>query len=446
MALIYADDFQQIKYTGFTMNGPGQVSYMAAKDGPRLNGIFESYGFAPPSGAGYSGNGLYPDVIFDLVQNALMIQRISATTYVGGEAGLLRTVTYAGDTVRFSFLIELHPVYKNSGPFLSFGTSMTPGNNEQGLYSIGVNASGFYTVNSVDTTTTAYYSPASAKIFHEVVFTPTTMEFWLGDTLIATQPRSNIPIKQFRVGFYNLAVVWVMWVHGIIVSDNSGTTMTGRIGRKRAVTYAAVAQGAIGSTVVATPAASTALAVIQRPATGKATDTDSTMLGSLVSPLGYITNAFTATKDSKVPYAAIANVQVKRRAPAGDGLAAFPYIKIGATKIRGTPPLSKSLWNLYNTEIPIGGGQVFTDFEFGFDQDFLDVDRVFISNRSGVEVYGNPTPGYALVGSPYTAKVPAIVKANIEPTQYTAYISDYAKSTLTLDMKVADNLTYSQDQ
>jgi hypothetical protein len=350
--------------------------------------------------------------------------------------GLQRSFDYAGDTVRFGFCVALATLYMPRGTFVTFG----------GMYTVGVDfATGKYTLNDVLTDTDAQLG-IDTPIFHEVVFTPTTVELWISKLKIAEQPRSPVAVKSIRFGSAGSSAnnLFALSLYSLIVVDNTGT-FTGPIGRKLAKSFQATAQGTIQSANV--PSNYTALQIINRIADGKDVETGSYILGVLASPNGYVANAFTSVKDSKLPLAACANMQVKRKSPAADGLAPFPYIKIGATKVRGTPLVPSSLWNVFNTEIPIAPSQVFTNFEFGYEHDFLDVDRVFITNRAGVEVYGNVSQlPPAISGPVFTNKVPTFGKVDIANTSLQAYVFDYAKSTLVVENTPINNLTYLQDQ
>lgn len=438
MALIYAEDFAGIGAQGL---GGGVFSgYVNDATGLlAMQRLVNGYGFELPAYQTLSGNQWINTVNYEQAKKALMLNMYPATSYAfsppGSAIGLQRTFNYTGDTVRFGFCVTLVTNYIPKGPFVIF----------EDMFSVGVDsATGNYMLNDVVTDTTAVFG-IDTQMFHEVVFTPTKMELWISKTKIAEVSRSPTPIRKVRFGPTGASLLnfFALYLHSLIVVDNTGT-FTGPIGRKLAKTFPATAQGTIQSTV--TPAGNTALAVINKIADGKDVEAGAYILGVLASPNGYVTNGFTGVKDAKVPLAACINIQARRKSPAADGLAPFPYIKIGATKVSATPPPVSSLWNVYSVEIPIVPSQTFTTFEFGYDQDFLDVDRVFITNRDGVAVYGNPTATWALAGSDFTAKVPAIVRADVNNAQFNAYISDYAKSTLTLDMKVADNLTYSQDQ
>lgn len=436
MALIYADDFAGIGLQGIGANSVLQISNDATVM-LAMQRLVNGYGFDLPAYQNLGGSSWMNTVNYDLIRKALIIHMYQPASYTfsPGVIGLQRTFNYSGDTVRFGFLAALSSTYMPRGPFVTF----------EDLYTVGVDfTTGNYMINDVVTSTPAQLG-IDTPMYHEVVFTPTTMELWISKTKIAEVSRSSIPVRKIRFGQAGISTLnmFGLTLYNLIVVDNTGT-FVGPIGRMAVKSYQATAQGTIQSANV--PSNYTALQIINKIADGKDVETGGYILGVLASPNGYVTNAFTSVKDSKIPLAACVNMQARRKSPAADGLAPFPYIKVGATKVSATPIPVTSLWNVYSTEIPMVPSQVFTNFEFGYDQDFLDVERVFITNRDGVAIYGNPTVTPALSGPAFLSKVPTLGQTNVVNTTINAYVTDYSKSTLLIGLTSVENITYRQEQ
>jgi hypothetical protein len=437
MALIYADDFGGI---GLQNVGGGGIFASFNNDATTMLAIqrlVNGYGFDLPAYQNLGGNSWMNTVNYDLNKKALLINMYQQASYTfsPGAIGLQRTFNYSGDTVRFGFLAALSTLYMPRGPFVTF----------EDLYTVGVDfTTGNYMINDVVTSTPAQLG-IDTPMYHEVVFTPTTMELWISKTKIAEVSRSAIPVRRIRFGQAGTSTLnlFGLTLYNLIVVDNTGT-FKGPIGRMGVKTYQATAQGTIQSANV--PSNYTALQIINKIADGKDVETGSYILGVLASPNGYVTNAFTSTYNGRLPLAACVNIQARRKSPAADGLAPYPYIKIGATKVSATPQPVSSLWNVFCTEIPMVPSQTFTAFEFGYDQDFLDVERVFISNRDGVAIYGNQSVTPAISGPAFLSKVPTLGQTNIANTTVNAYVTDYSKSTLQIGLTSVENITYRQEQ
>jgi len=433
MALIFADDFQQLGVAGNAMSSMF-VTWVLNASIPTFTQSIEAMGYTLPASSYYSNGAAWPCVAYDPTEKALALSRANVTDYSAGVYGLQRKFNYAGDTVRFHVVLTINPTYQPSGTFIDF----------DGLYAIGVNANGNYTMNGVEINYPAYYGAVRMKIFHEIVFGPDYMELWIGTTRVARQSRAGVPVRVMTVGFASTYAQWGIWLYSLIVADNTGTNFTGQIGRKTAKTFPVATVLAQESTVSAFPVATTAIALLARLADNKWAETGGQMLGSLTSPNGYVKNAYSGLKDTKTPYAALINIQAKRRTPAGDGLGVQPYIKVGITKVSGAVTVPTSTWNVFSVEIPMAPSQVFTAFEFGYDQDFADADRVFISNRDGVVVYGSASAqSYALAGPTFTGKQPTISKTDIVDTTIVSYVADYSQTTV-ISMTPVSNLTYQQ--
>lgn len=389
MALILADDFQQLAKGYFVASGPyDRLTVNPNSD--YVTGIIASSGYAQPATAAVTNaDGAFnAEVVYDGTKKALLLSKGMAATRAGGERGLMRKVDYEGSILRFSFLIELHPQYKGTGVFLEFGT-MLPGANDAPQHTVSISAGGTYMLNGTDTNVAAYYN--NVKVFHEVVFTDTTVELWVTDRKIAEQARpTNIRITSFRAGFVDVTYA-AMWLHSLIIADNTGTVMNGKIGRKLAKSYEPTAQETVQSTIEASPANSTALAVIKQPAEIRTVDTGGKMLGSLVSPSAYVLNSFSFTKDAKKPVAACVNIQAKRRERVGDGLVPIPFITIDGVKTSNAPKQFTGLWNQQCVPIAIDLTKNFTAFSAGYEHDYVptESEKLFIDDRSSVDVYGS---------------------------------------------------------
>lgn len=436
MALIFADDFQQIAQLGYTQTGP----FVSSSNSAASVLAMQAYGFDLP--AYRPSSTIIPSVGYVTDLNALCIRNWTTMTAGGNVIGLRKQFRYSGDTVRFSFQLTLSTTYGPiSGAFISFN---------DGMYSIGVDANGNYTVNDESTGEIAYYG-ADVKLFHEIVFTPTKMELWIGERMVKSVDRTPVPVKTMLLGFAAASGSQMcFYVHSMIVADNSGTTWAGRIGRTAAKTFSATAIGEIGSVVSASPVNATALAVIIKPSMDKSTEMGTPMVGSLVSPKPYTSDSFVFTKDSIIPLGAIVNIQSKRRSPSGDNMVARPFILVGAKKVYGNPVRTpSSLWDVQAIEIPIAVEQSFTTFTAGYDRDFLlAANKVYMNGHEKVEVYGEDSPDsvYVLEGPGFIAKSPTVKGAEISNPIINAYTFDYAKSNLTIGMTSVSNLTYKQDQ
>lgn len=402
MALIFADDFQQWN-TGISsaLKGPGLYPQYLGQDIASYVGEVNSLGIFQPSYAqGYgSANTILFTLYYDTTKGALCIvqPRSPADTQVALASGYRRKINYEGDTLYFGATIELGGITSLfSGDFLIFG------NNPDGvtftasdqvgayLYGVGIDADGFYTFNGISTTTPAYFKPATVLSYIDVIFTPTSMELWINDVKVATQARQNVQLKEFGITAGKLVKSsgsnFCIWMHSLIVADNT-EGFGQRVGRKRVRTEPVRSTPTLESTY---NGQQTALAGLSRYATTPTSEIDSQMLGSLVSPLPFVRNDFGSTRnDAKKPYGAAVNLQVKRLFPSADGMAVHPYVTIAGTKVYGNKVLSTSTWKEYSTEVPIAPGQTFSAFNFGYEHDYKDPNRVYAIDRQNAEVWGN---------------------------------------------------------
>lgn len=457
MALIFADDFQQLSAMA-SMTDPATGGSVSVTTGVQILDTFEAYGFERNVLQYNSASVAYPTVCYATQAGAVRLQYLSSTAvFSSGTAGLGKTIKYTGDTLYLSFWMTLQS--KVSG-FRGVGTLISLGNN---LYTVSVLDNGNFALNGIDTDTPAYYAGVDVKTFYEVILGPDYIEFWISNTRIARQPRTPLPIDYFRVGFSDYLYNWALYLHSLVICDNTGTTLNSRIGRRPAKTFLPLAATTVESTLSNT--GSNALAILKPTAISKSIEAGAS-IGSLISPDGFVKNAFT-TKIDVVPVALLVNVQMKRRMPAGDGLTAVPYVKIGANVTEGVRKLPSSLWNVFSCEVPAIIGSGFTDVEFGYVHDYVDMHKVYIDSRTGVAVYGEESSS-ALKGSPYLANAvnftsrtvenltfsmyqmpfsdPKFTSANVDNVEYSAYFPDYTKTALKTVMQTVNNTTFTQDQ
>jgi hypothetical protein len=403
MALIFADDFQQWNSSISTgLKASGLYQQYLGQDVPGYLNEATALGIYPPHYVqGYGGaNSILFSLYYDTTKGALACCHPRAPNEGGAAnaSGYRRLFNYEGDTLYFGATLEMGGttnVY--NGDFLFFGNAPDPnaftGTDFVGtnyLYSVGIDASGFYTFNGVSTTVQAYYKPATVQVYFDCVFGPDYMELWINNVMCLRQSRQNIALKEFAISASRLITItntnFCIFVHSVIIADNTDG-FAQRIGRKRVKTEPVLTVPVQESTLQGSGAPAT---VLTRYASGPTTDSDGQMLGCLVSPLPFVKNDFGSTRSStKKPYAAAVNLQVKRLFPAADGLAVHPYVTIAGTKTFGNKVRPSSTWKEYSTEVPIAPGQTFTAFNFGYEHDYKDLNKVFIVDRQNTEVYGD---------------------------------------------------------
>lgn len=403
MALIFADDFQQWN-SGISsaLKASGLYPQYLGQDVASYVGEVNSLGiFQPSYTQGYGGaNSVLFSLYYDTAKGALCVvqpRAPSENTMAALASGYRRKINYEGDTLYFGATIEIGGVTSVfNGDFLIFGNTPDSQNftatDQVGnyLYGVGIDADGFYTFNGISTTVQAYYKPATVLCYIDVVFTPTSMELWINDVKVSTQTRQNIQLKEFGITAGKLVKItnqnFCIWTHSVIVADNT-EGFSQRVGRKRVRTEPVRSTPTLESTY---NGQQTALAGLSRYATTPTSEVDSQMLGSLVSPLPFVRNDFGSTRnDAKKPYGAAVNLQVKRLFPAADGLAVHPYVTIAGTKVYGNKVLSTSTWKEYSTEVPIAPGQTFTAFNFGYEHDYKDLNKVYMVDRQNTEVFSD---------------------------------------------------------
>lgn len=404
MALIYADDYQQwATAASDQIKSPGIYPQYLGQNVPFYLAEMQGLGIYQPSYAqGYGGaNSILYSLLYDTTRGALMAchPRSPADGSAALASGLRRKFEYDGDTLYFGTTIEFGGITDLfNGDFLFFGSNpdsvVFTGADQVGayLYGVGIDANGFFSFNGVSTTVQAYYKPATVLTYIDVVFTPTTMELWINNVLAATQARTNIKLKEFGITAGKLVKItgsnFCIWIHSVIIADST-PGFGQRIGRKRAKTEQVQTTPTIESSLI--PASGyIPLSIIRKFASGPTNETDIYMIGSLVSPLPYVRNDFGGTRvAAKKPYASAMNIQVKRLFPSADGMAVHPYVTIAGTKVYGDKVLPSSTWKMFHVPLPIAADQNFNAFNFGYEHDYKDLNKVYAVDRQNTEVYGS---------------------------------------------------------
>ena len=454
MALIFADDFQQLLPHMIAM--PAASTSSNITDCIHASTLMESQGFDMMQLWAYNSSTWLPTVFRRTPQNVLAVRNVPSgfSLYSPGATRLTKTIAYTGDTLFFGFWLSLFPDYPGVGAFIDF----------DGMYQVGVGANGNYTLNGVDTGEPAYFGNIEIKIFHDIVIGPDYIELYLGGRFIARQERTPLPVRRFSVGFQPSASYWAtVSIYSIIVADNTPGGFNSRIGRKSVKTVPAITAGTTESTP--SNASYTAIQTIVYPAYARNYENQAPYIrGSLTSPNPYVKNAFNSLKPEGMEVlSAMVNVQAKRRSPSGDGMTAVPYLKIGETITEGARVIPSSLWNVLRCEVPIDTAVDFTVFEFGYTHDYVDTNKAFVDTRNDVRVYGAEFTSlrgsdylslpvsmnmfltkdtYAAYDVPFAAGTVAKVEAQA-PT-FNGYALDYAATSL-IAKQVVENLTYSQD-
>lgn len=401
MALIFADDFQQWNVAGSgSIKAPGIFPQFLGQNVAPYQAEITALGiYTAASTQGFGGdNSVVHTLLYDTTKGALCICHGRAGLNNNQASGFRRQFSYEGDTLYIGFAMEFGTnFYTFPGDFLFLGNTpeqtvftTSDGVGSNYLYTVGVDANGFYTFNGVSTTTPAYYLPATVVMYLDIVLGPTSMELWINNKLVATQARLNINLKEIAISTSRMVTganqTFCIYAHSLIIADNT-EGFGQRIGRKRVKTEPVASTPLLESTY---NGQQTALAAMSRYASSPTGEIDSQMLGSLVSPLPFVRNDFGGTRlAAKKPYGAAVNLQVKRLFPAADGLAVHPYVTIAGTKVYGNKVLSTSTWKDYSTEVPIAPGQTFTAFNFGYEHDYKDLNKVYMVDRQNTEVFSD---------------------------------------------------------
>jgi hypothetical protein len=398
MALIFADDFQQWSTASTSLSGAGILQLFNNSHVQSYRGEVQCLGIYTPSYVSLSVSYVGYSLLYDTTKKALCVAHGSTDTQSPDASGFRKLISYEGDTLYFGLTMEFAGPYELSGNFLFFGNTpdqtvftATDGVGTNYLYTVGVDTNGFYTFNNVPTTVKAYYKPATVLSYLDVVLGPDYMELWINNVMQLRQTRTNINVKEFAISVSKMVNAnnqsFGIYMHSLILADNTDG-FGQRIGRKRAKTEP-VATVATLETVTNPVATYTPLQIISKFATGPTNETDTFMYGSLVSPLPYVRNDFTGTRvATKKPYAAAINIQAKRLFPAGDGLGLHPYVTIAGQKVFGNKMVPSSTWKVFNVGVPIVTAQSFSAFNFGYEHDYKDPNKVYAIDRQNAEVWG----------------------------------------------------------
>ena len=377
MALLFADDFQQMKKNSSNPSNLGSAGFSYV---PTFAAGIAAAGFDLPN-TRYNGN-LYSSVNYDDVLNCLIVQYTLGDIYTAGAQGLSRTLKYSGDTLFYNlnFLINTtqYAVIQLVGQILAIGSDV-----------LSLLANGNYALNGTDTGQQAVFTGAPVLQYIELVITKTDVSFYFSNTLILKQTRSitNMPTTSL-LGVQNSNTG--LQVYSLIIADNADGNIKTRIGRKVAKSVSIDSIKSQSATLE--PATGvTAVSALNRLTQDLYADTGGLLLGNIYSSVEYSKNTFTGAKPAgSSPRGVVANVQMKRRSPAGDGMTAVPYILYNGAEIPGKAYVPTSTWKSFSIELPIVlGAPDFTTFDFGYTIDYANVDKLFISNTDGVAVYGS---------------------------------------------------------
>lgn len=405
MATIFADDFQQWNVSGSgSIKAPGVFPQFLGQNIAPYQAEVTALGlYTAASTQGFGGdNSVVHTLLYDTQKGALYAAHGRAGLNNNAASGFRRQFSYEGDTLYVGFAMEFGTnFYTFPGDFMFFGNTpeqtvftTADGVGTNYLYTVGVDASGFYTFNGVSTTVPAYYLPATVVNYLDVVFGPDYMELWINDKRVATQARTNVNLKELAISTGRMVTsanqFFCIYLHSLIIADNSEGGFSQRVGRKRVRTEQ-IATVALRESNLQSSTGDQLL-TIKRFATGPTAEQDTQMWGSYVSPLPYLRNEFTAVKSTtKKPYSAVVNIQSKRLYPAGDGLGVHPYVTIAATKVFGKKSVPTSTWKFLSVEVPIAAGQTFTDFNFGYEHDYKEQNKIYAIDRNNAEIYGEET-------------------------------------------------------
>lgn len=387
MALIYADDFQQLA----TATQSGLTSMFQVTNSTLAStwvNVWEALGYSTFV-FGVSGvNRSHPVAYYSGV-GALGISAdfSSGWSYPNGTVGFRRSISYEGSTLFIGLCIAQYPNREMKGNFVQF-----PGTN----YALGINSSGFYTFNGVATTVAAYYGDAVVKNYFDIVINPAYCELWINNVrhvrIDQAGPKpTEIYLTHFDMTYlaYDSKASSGMYLYSLGWADDTAG-FAQRFGR-RMVKTEKVATVALNETPLVASGSTDVATVLGRYADDPTAETAGYMYGSLAGPVPYQKNDFTGVRSSiRKPVAALANFQSKRLYPAADGMGLLPYITIGGTKVYGNKIVPSSRWKTISSEIPIAAGQTFANFNFGYESDYKDPNRVYVVDRDQTEVYGNP--------------------------------------------------------
>lgn len=445
MALIFADDFQQLAKnthtaSGTNNTGPGATALYIAD-------TFEALGFRRP----YTmlGAGVYwSSVAYNTTDGCLRFaDRSESYTYyqpnADSAAGLKRDIVVKGDTfflnMRWASSNGFWYTNRYAGPFLSLN---------DGLFTVSLNVANNYVLNGVDTGVQALYEVEITQHL-ELIVGPDYVELWAGDNLVQRQNIATVPVTNFQICFPKPSALdstsSAFKLYSLIVADNSGTDFNTRIGRKLVKSVALTAIPSTQSTLE-TYSTTTMIQTLQTPMQTLDLDIHSTRgFGNVYSKLPFVKTSLTGAVGTPTKvYAAAINIQAKRRELSNDGMGVLPYIKLVSTEEYGPVFVPRARWKAANIPMAITPNLTVNNIEFGFMHDYApSTAKIYADDRSNVEVYGEPTP--AIVVLPFQTYVPTMTNIALQTPTYSAYVFDYAKSDLNIANTPVNNLTYYQD-
>jgi hypothetical protein len=449
MALIYADDFQQ--FAKNQNNAANTSNSVSAGQSIAISDAIEAMGFYRPS-AFVWGTVLqyWSSVAYNTATGSLFfIDRAQANNpYLATSTtvdGLKRDVVQKGDT----FFLSIQWACQQSGylpatypgPFLRLN---------DGLFSVEISTNYTYIFNGVDTGYDAVFDVEITQ-FLEIIVGPGYAELWNGDNLITRQTTTTVPIKNFQIRMpraitFNSTASGFKLL-GIIVSDSSGTALNTRIGRKLPKS---IALSSVPSTQHSFEQLGgvTFAQTLQTPMQTPDLNTTAALgYGNVYSAVPFArTSLIGSIGTPKKIYAAAINIQAKRRELAADGMTLLPYIKLATTEEYGGTYTPRARWKASCMPMAITPDLTVDTFEFGFQNDFpASTAKVYVDDRAKVEVYGeNVTPAYN-PSLPYQDREPTQTQVTLQTAAYSAYVFDYAKSSLDIANTTINNLTYLQE-
>lgn len=443
MALIYADDFQQLDNNYVKTSGSVDSTTLAQQV---ITGI-ESLGFYRPM-YGYNTYDIgspsyYSAVCYSTSTKTLVVQtRSGRTGYFGVDTntnGLKRDITVKGDTLFFSMRwLSVNTMVRQSAgePLLKFN----------GLYSVGFSSTGTLVVNDVDTGYSVIYD-TDVNVIMEVILGPDYMEVWIGETQVTRVARDSIPITNFCVGFERYrggptATTTSISIQSIIVADNSAGSINSRIGRRQAISVPAETVSSQASFEAL--AGVTAVTALKIPVQDAGANTGVLVGGNLFSTTPFTKTTLNATLPTGKIIAACVHVQAKKRNPTNDGVVVVPWISAGGMIYTASyRPEIRARWKGWCTPIEIPEIST-SSLTFGYTHDYPAGGAVFVDDRAKVEIYGEPAVSLPVL--PYQSKVPTNSIQITQNTTYSAYAFNYAKSDIGLTKVDVNNLTYLQEQ
>lgn len=456
MTLIYADDFQQLKYADKIANF-GRHDFLADANGV-CTGI-EAMGFERPNilqlrQANVGNNQYYMQTPVgyydDSRYNCLGIYARPQTSFVSegivlspGVNALKRKIKQNGDTVFINFRWSFPSTFQFSTThagivFIKCGFGIN----------ISLSTTGTLVLNGTDTGYGVIFD-AEVPLITEIVAGPDYVELWVGVDMIARQDRQPIPVDYFTLGFESVTALqgapYIQYevtikLHSLIIADSSGTSFNTRIGRKLVRSYEA---NTVTTDATLETTGGTALATIRRPVQDLGLDTGVPVYGNLYSPKPFIKTTLAGTKPADLtPRGACVHMQAKRRSPATDNMLPFPFIRIGGIDyVAAIGQQIRSRWTSKCTPIEIPANASFTAFDFGYTHDYPDLEKLYVDDRAKVEVYGQQQVTYVPPLLVFQSRTPTLIQKDLQTAQFGGYSYDYTTTKLNLD-----NLTYLQEQ